>query len=75
MKVKRYTCSALTATAMVDSKYSLTLTGYGVIATSPIQKGDFILQYVGEEISRETAVARREKRVEQYVFYFPNHTW
>lgn len=50
--------------------------GYGVVATSQIRKGDFILEYVGEVLDNKTVSERAQHRPEgySYVFYIDKTT-
>jgi len=44
--------------------------GFGVVATRDYQKGDFLLEYVGEQITQEEGERRQRKYAGNKMFFF-----
>lgn len=51
---------------------SFCFVGYGIFTTRNFQRGDFLLEYVGERIHKDEAVKREKKRKNRmsYMFFF-----
>jgi len=47
--------------------YAFVITGYGVFTTADISRGDFLLEYVGDEISPDEGDSLPDQT---YVYYY-----
>jgi histone-lysine N-methyltransferase SETD8 len=53
--------------------HHLIFTGYGIFTTRPFEKGEFLLQYIGEEVTEQEAEKREmlyEKENKGSFIYF-----
>ena len=51
----------------LSSSYAFVFIGYGVFATADISRGDFLLEYVGDEISPDEGDSLPDQT---YVYYY-----
>ncbi|XP_056008034.1 uncharacterized protein LOC130050993 [Ostrea edulis] len=53
-----------------DVKYVSDYKGFGVFASRYHRKGDFLLQYIGDELTEDEAREREKRLPENMMFYF-----